>query len=332
MKKSSKIVALSLLTTLSLNMIGPMQKQAYAGQLLDFGIKTDNFQPNLVKANIKQDNANKEKTLEALRNVRAKMWDENIAYTMDQSNPNNMTLRDYLKTQGINSKEQYLKSITWSTDHEKLAVQRGFEVKLNGLNHNRPDGSSYDSAVLPNGTKTASEIIACNNMAMDPQIAINQWTFNPRARYNNMSEYDLLKESNGVYNNKNGHMHIMLDPSFKTIGFASVNSNGDYYGVAEFGINAPSGSEALNYVGEYEMRFGKVKEDSNNTSKDNESTIAKLKAAVDKSNKTISAAELILEKYPNTIAEVRPEVEKLLVKYKALRAEAERRLKAYNNL
>ena len=332
MKKSSKIVALSLLTALSLNMIGPMQKQVYAAELLDFGVKTESFTPNLVRANIKQDKANKEKTLQILRNVRSRMWDENIAYTMDDSNPNNMKLRDYLKTQGINSKEQYLNSITWSTDHERLAVQRGFEVKINGLNHNRPDGSSYETAVLPNGTKIASEIIAWNNMAMDPEIAINQWTFNPRSKYNNMSEYDLLKESNGVYNNKNGHMHIILDPSFKTVGFASINSNGDYYGVAEFGINAPSGSDSLNYVGEYEMKFGKVQEESNNTTVDKEAIKEKLKAAIDRSNKTISAAELILGEYPNTIAEVKPEVEKLLIKYKAQRAEAERRLKAYNNL
>ena len=71
------------------------------------------------------------------------MWDEDVLYTLDNNNQANKTIRDTLEEVGITSKNEYLNLVKWSTDLEKIAIQRGFEVSANGFSHQRIDGSEY---------------------------------------------------------------------------------------------------------------------------------------------------------------------------------------------
>ena len=64
--------------------------------------------------------------------------------------------------------------------------------------------------------------------------------------------------------------------------------------------------------------------------KGNITTKEKLEEAIKNSKKTIENAEFVIKKYPNTLKDVIPEVEALIVKSKALIKEAESRLAKYN--
>lgn len=322
MKK--KFLALALIGGVGLSSLTPLTSQsiAYASEKLDFGIDTANFPKKTVTKSLKQDESLKEETLRAVRDLRAKAWDENVPYTQDGSNSNNMKLRDYLKSVGISSKDAYLNSIGYSKDHEKIAIQRAFELDITDLSHQRPDGSSYGTAVLPNGSKPYAEIVAWNTRDFSPKLAVDQWSVLPRSNFDGKSEYDMLKESNGVYDNGNGHLHILLDPAYTSLGLAITNSNRNNFAVMNFGVDKKSGSDATGLVGEYTMAFGGASLDIKNDSLSDES-IKKLKEAVDTNKRTIDAARFLIENAPETIKPVRAKLDSLMEKSEALIKKAE---------
>lgn len=338
MKNTKKVLAMALLLSLPANGLGLMGNQnkaiSFAASELDFGIKTDKFETNSLTFKLKQDEANKLAALKARNKIRSEMWDRNVPYTYDEtSNKNNTKLRDYLKSVGINSKTEYLNQTKWSTDLEKIAIQRIYEVSITGLSHLRPDGSDCYTAALPDGTRTYAEILANNTDPFTPEKAFNQWAYSPRKNYGNKSEYDLLLESNGVYNNGNAHLHLILDPEYDHMALSIISTPEINYVGVEFGYASNSGNKALGLVGDYTMNFGK-KDLSKDTNKENdkinrEDAIERLKKAIDANKTQVAAAKYLLENAPTTVAKVK---DKLLTQIKNAEAIIEKSEKILERL
>lgn len=331
MKKTKKVLALALLASLSANSLAFVNPQsenvAYASQKLDFGISTKNFESKAITLNLKQDEANKSAALAAIRELRGKMWDENVPYISDaESNPTNMKLREYLKTKGITSKEAYINRTKWSTDLEKITIQRMYEVSLTGLSHQRPDGSDCATAALPNGTRTYAEILANNSDPYTPSKAFNQWAYSKRANFGGKSEYDLLKESNGVYNNGNAHLHIILDPEYDHMGLSIIYAGGLNYVGVEFGYADKSGSAATGLVGDYTMYFGQAKEEESpkTDKKLSKEQRERLEQSISENKTQISAVKLLFEAAPNKVEKVKDRLLALMDKSEKLIQKAEK--------
>lgn len=333
MKKTKKVLALALLASLSVNSLALVNPQseniAYASQKLDFGISTKKFESKAITLNLKQDEENKSQALAAIRDLRAKMWDENVPYISDaDSNPKNMKLREYLKTKGITSKEAYINRTKWSTDLEKITIQRIYEVSQTGLSHLRPDGSDCATAVLPSGTRTYAEILANNSDPYTPAMAFNQWAYGKRANYGGKSEYELLKESNGVYNNGNAHIHIILDPEYDHMGLSINNAGGLNYVAVEFGYRDQSGSAPTGLVGDYTMYFGQAKAQENpkKDKKLSKEQRERLEQSISENKTQISAVKLLFETAPNKVAKVKDRLLVLMDKSEKLIQKAEKLL------
>lgn len=333
MKNTKKVLAIALLASLSVNSLGfvnpQSEKIAYASEKLDFGVSTKNFESKAVTLNLKQDEVNKSAALAATRELRGKMWDENVPYISDaDSNPKNMKLREYLKTKGITSKEAYINRTKWSTDLERIAIQRMYEVSLTGLSHQRPDGSDCATAVLPSGTRTYAEILANNSDSYTPDKAFNQWAYGKRANYGGKSEYELLKESNGVYNNGNAHLHIILDPEYDHMGLSIIYSGGLNYVGVEFGYANNSGSNATGFVGDYTMYFGKadVEESPKKDKKLTEEQRKKLEKSISENKTQVAAVKLLFETSPKKVEKVKDQLLALMAKSEKLIQKAEKML------
>ena len=316
---------MALLASISVNAIAltsPESKSvSYAAQSLDFGIDTTNFEAKSLTYYLNQDEANKNAALAGIKAIRSEMWDQNVPYTYDsKEKKENTKLRDYLKSKGINSKEEYINRVQWSNDLEKIAIQRMYEVSVTGLTHTRPDGSHSSDAKLPSDTTSYGEIIANNTQSLTPQKAFNQWTHSKRSKYGGKSEYELLVESNGVYNNGNGHLHIILDPEYDHIGMSIINVNGLNYAGVEFGYADDSGNKATGLVGEYTMTFGKKAQASGEL---DEETKQALKDTIKQSKLTIGGVKQLYDTAPEKVAHVRDKLDKLIEESEALIKEAE---------
>lgn len=328
MKNSKKIIALALLTSISANALAvanPASKNvSYASQNLDFGISTEKFESRSLTYTLKQDEANKNAALAAIRKIRAEMWDKNVPYTYDEnSNPNNTKLRDYLKSKGITSKEAYVNGHKWSNDLEKIAIQRTYEVTMTGLSHTRPDGSYNSDAKLPSKTITYGEILANNSDAYTPEKAFYQWTHGKRSQFGGKSEYELLIESNGVFNNGNGHLHIILDPEYDHFGLSIINTGNMNYAGAEFGYEDGSGNKATGLVGDYTMNFGPASKADKPSKEIDQETRDSLMKAIHDSRIQIDAVHFLFKEAPAKVAKVRPILEKLIEESEELIKEAE---------
>lgn len=311
MKNTKKIIAMTLLLSLSakaVDLSNPQSKSiSYANSNIDFGIKTDNFKSESITLDLNQSENNKQAALAALKAVRAEMWDKNVPYTYDtKSNSKNSKLRDVLKEKGINSKEEYLNYTKWSTDLEKIAIQRMYEVGITGMNHTRPDGSDLSTAKLPSGTRTFAEILAYNSAPFTPSKAFSQWVHGKRASFGNKSEYDLLLESDGVYNDGNAHLHIILDPEYNRMGLCINNTTDTNFVGVEFGYADKSGNKATGLVGDYTMDFGKSSSTGNKGI--DKKTRENLEKAVNENKTRIAAANLLLEMAPKKVADIKDQL------------------------
>lgn len=333
MKNTKKVLALALLLSLSANAVGFLGNDnnaiSYAASTIDFGIKTENFESKSLTYNLKQDEANKMASLKARNKIRSEMWDRNVPYTYDEiSNNNNTKLRDYLKSVGINSKTEYLNQTKWSTGLEKIAIHRIYEVTTTGLSHLRPDGSDCYTASLPEGVRTFAEILANNTDTLTPERAFNQWAYSPRAGYGNKSEYDLLLESNGVYNNGNAHLHLILDPEYDHMALSIVSTSNMNYVAVEFGYANQTGNKATGLVGDYTMNFGKKANNKNNKA-NLEEIKEKLRQAVEYNKTQVNSAKFLLENAPKTVAKVKDKLLTQIKKAEEIIEKSEKALSRY---
>ncbi|MBM0046824.1 hypothetical protein JNO63_06935 [Anaerococcus sp. mt242] len=307
--KSYKKLALSL--ALSFVLLGA--NPAFAAESrLDLGVDTGKVAFSEETFSLKQDEALKNEVLSEIRAIRSRLWDENILYTLEGSNKNGERLQDVAKVNGFSSKEAYVNGLTWSNNLERIAIQRAYEQTITGLSHNRPDGSDNSTAITKSGIYASAEILASSTQKEDPKKSFGQWAFEPSKIKNNKSEYQLLKESKGVSNSDNGHLHIILDPELKHIGYAALNTNSKWnYGVGVFDFNISNVNEnSVNIVGNYNIYAGdiadapKVENKTANPVKLDElspESIQKLRNTVTNSKETIAGAKLLMRTMPQFV-------------------------------
>lgn len=290
-----------------------------ASEGLDLGVNIGNMKLPQRSLRLNQSQASKEAALNEIKKIRSRAWDENIYYTHEANNSKVYRIRDIAKMYKNRSKEDYVNSIYWSIELEKIAIQRAIEQTITGLSHTRADGSDWDSA-RSNGVEANAEILAMNSSTMQPSLAFDQWSF--RKFNGNKSEYDYLLASKGVGTAENGHLHAILDPGYFFVGYADVNNTGSglNYAVGEFATNANKSETSTGLVGDYGFsrsnsstilleKLGQAKasnptKEQPTNNKLSKETREKLEKAVKDSKKQIDAANYLMKNFPKTIAKV----------------------------
>lgn len=337
MKKVYQVTILSLgllavNASPALNNLSATSISYASAQRANLGVNTTNAAYREGTYNLQQSPALRDQVLQEVRNIRSRLWDENIYYTLNNKNSKGERLRDVAKANGYSTKEAYVNALTWSSDLEKIAIQRAYEQIAFEYSHNRPDGSNFQSAVSANGVKPDGENLASNTLGQSAQMSFAQWSFRPSKSKNNKSEYELLIEAKGVSNADNGHLHLILDPEFGQIGFAILdNPNGKWnFGVAQFSLNKSKGDGAsANLVGDYILHIGKSPSNNQNTEtkksykKPTAAEVERLKSTVANANTTINAAELLIKTMPNFAAKNGGKLQRLIDTQKKLIKEAE---------
>ena len=145
-----------------------------------------------------------------------------------------LTVAQYLERHGI-SREQYL-SPQWSNALERIAIQRAAESNLS-FSHTRPNGSDCFTARYDN-RGSSGEILASSG---DIEVSMSMWA----------SEKEDYIAAGGEFASNTGHYAILIDPSYVSYGFGSV----DGYCAGEASINSAD-TTATNLSGEYEVTIG----------------------------------------------------------------------------
>ncbi|WP_282929172.1 hypothetical protein [Anaerococcus sp. Marseille-Q7828] len=255
-----------------------------------------------------------EQFLMDLREVRDKSWESNVPYTMGSNNEKGTTIRDIAKEYGYETKEEYINGIKWSNDLEKIAIQRSFEQTFTGLGSQRPDFSDFTIATV-NGTHSDREVLSADTI--DPNITdpIGKWSYANLVKADNKSQYDFLLEENGVRGDWNSSMHDLLNPEFKYVGFAEVKEIGqkETFATAEFAKDvANNNEEQSKIIGEYILSTGKYKE------KISEEVRKNVEKSIQEAEIQIKAAEDLINKYPQTIKNVKGKLVGLIEESKEL--------------
>lgn len=334
--KNFKKLALSLAFSFAILGANPV----FAASRVDLGVNTGNVAFSEGTFNLSQDEANKNQVLSEIRAIRSRLWDENIFYTLEESNARGERLQDVAKANGYKDKNAYVNGISWSNDLEKIAIQRAYEQTLTGLSHKRPDGSSQKTTITKNGIYPGAEILASSTDPENPTKAFAQWSFEPSKRKNNKSEYQLLKEAKGVSNAENGHLHIILDPELKHIGFSALNTNDKWnYGVGIFDFEIANNNESsVNLSGNYNLYSGDIKnapkaeEKTANPVKSNEvspASLEKLRESIKNAKQTIAGAEILMRTMPQFAKEHGQTINSLIANAQSIIAKADKILANY---
>ena len=334
--KNIKKLALSLAISFVVLEVNP----AFAANRIDLGVDTGNVSFSEGTFNLKQNEILKNEVLYEIRNIRSKMWDENILYTLDDTNSKAERLQDVAKANGYQNKEAYVNAIKWSINLEKIAIQRAYEQTITGLSHQRPDGSSMSTAVTISGIHPGAEILASSTDSQNPKRSFGQWSFEPSKRKNNKSEYQLLKEAKGVENAENGHLHKKHDPELKHIGFAALNTNAKWnYGVGIFDFDISGNNQAsANLVGSFNIYAGDIKSAPKienktvapaKTTELSAASVEKLRTSVSNAKRTIAGAELLMKTMPKFAKENGAKINELIANSQKIIDQAEKILAKY---
>ena len=119
-----------------------------------------------------------------------------------------VTVRQYLSNMGI-SESEYL-SPKWSNALERIALQRSIEAYDYNLGHARPDGTSCFTATY-NGISANGEVLAWGESNISE--AIDDWA-------GEKSEW--IKHTAGQNSGEYGHYQALIDPTFRSYGFAQA--------------------------------------------------------------------------------------------------------------
>lgn len=118
------------------------------------------------------------------------------------------TISDYLKQIGM-SQSDY-KNPKWSNVLERIALQRAIEAGDSSLGHTRPNGDSCFTATY-DGKSSSAENLAWASFNITGQNAIDMWA---------QEKSDYIKEVNGQAHGETGHYLMMINPEYKSYGFA----------------------------------------------------------------------------------------------------------------
>lgn len=292
---------------------------SFASEGLDLGVNIGNMKLPERSLRLNQSQTSKEAVINEIKKIRSRAWDENIYYCYEDNNSRGYRIRDIAKMHKSTSKEDYVEDIHWSTELERIAIQRAIEQIITGLSHTRADGSNWHEASYK-GITAGAEVLAMNSASMGVSLAFDQWSF--RRSNGNKSEYDYLIASKGVMTADNGHLHAILDPGYFFVGYADVNNTGSKwnYAVGEFSNDGTVSETSTGLVGDYVFsrsnssttvleRAGQSKPENPTTEQPSSNKLSKetrqnLEKAIKDSKKQIDAANYLMENFPKTIEKV----------------------------
>ena len=171
------------------------------------GLGTDPGRGTIVASDLDVDQvAIQAAAMPAVRSIRAQMYDDKEVLF------NGQPLYRAVDQAGL-SRSEYINGVSWDTNLEKSAIQRAYEQNI-VWGHVRPDGSSYKEADLLG--KWPGEILTTQ---ADIAVAIADVEKGSWA-----GERDDLIRYNGAFNNATGHLYNLINPSYKSFGFARVGN------------------------------------------------------------------------------------------------------------
>ncbi|MGO1459719.1 MAG: hypothetical protein ACTHWJ_06820, partial [Flaviflexus sp.] len=171
------------------------------------GLGTDPGRGTIVASDLDVDQvAIQAAAMPAVRSIRAQMYDDKEVLF------NGQPLYRAVDQAGL-SRSEYINGVSWDTNLEKSAIQRAYEQNI-VWGHVRPDGGSYKEADLLG--KWPGEILTTQ---ADIAVAIADVEKGSWA-----GERDDLIRYNGAFNNATGHLYNLINPSYKSFGFARVGN------------------------------------------------------------------------------------------------------------
>lgn len=141
-----------------------------------------------------------------LRRLRGSMWDRN------------MPLDGKGLQQWVPNRSAYVDGISYDAGYALIALQRAVEeqhILGIGMDHQRPYNSTSYSRAGDVFTATINGRSGAENLHSTASIreAMRGW---------GIKEAPALRAANGSWNTSNGHLHSLLNPANKYVGFASV--------------------------------------------------------------------------------------------------------------
>lgn len=328
MRRFIKLIAASLALSFTFaGGIGHLTTSYASSQVekIDLGVAPANvpYKEGVVRLN--QSEELKNQVLKELKRLRGDMWDKNVPFTWDETNPSNQTIRSAALSVGYESKDDYVNDLVWNKDLEKIAIQRAYEVLETSNTTTRPDGTEYFTATTKNGQVPEVQVVVADYIDLNPKDFVDILSTIGNNQFYGRSSYDMLIKSNGVYVDDSRYIHRLINPYFHYFGFALINDPKHDLKVAVLVSN----NEVLNdnrnptaYVGEYRLSMGKK-----NSTPPSAADKARLQVKVDQARMQINTTKMLLRDYPATVANVREELEVLLKNAENLLLKAEAILK-----
>lgn len=172
---SAKRTALTLATSTAL--IVGLAAPAHAVPEQSTGVETNHPASALIGQKVSFDYASAEEGLKALRELRAKMWDENPYIKIrvmedDYPVPKNGNLQNLAVEAGLKSKDEYVNAAQLDGGYVQMAVQLAAEVP-NGPGTLRPFNSRCELVALGGGASDCQEVDTASVNGVSPDGAIS---------------------------------------------------------------------------------------------------------------------------------------------------------------
>lgn len=180
----------------------------------------------LVKAQVNytvQSTTIADEAMRQLQQLRAKAWDDNLPYY-------GKTLREYAKSVGVTSRDEYVYGPTWDSTCEANSQMRIEELFNTGqFDHRRPNGTYMSDFGFGEGLYAYTNPIYLGEAMYD-------WGY---------AEIPDLKSVNGKFTEANSHLHNLIDPEYKAFSFAILNINDGSYNYAVFHASYDQGDQSF---------------------------------------------------------------------------------------
>lgn len=176
-------------------------------------------------------------TATKIRELRGKMWDQNVPF-LELRGPGNTRLRDVAAKNGLTTRQQYVDAMQYDNGLSRIALQRAAEAsKL--FDHKRQFNATCSSACGSTSTATFNGIgPSGENLhgASNTARAVGDW---------GMGEVAELKRANGEFNTKNGHLYNLINPANRSYGIAGVVTAEGEASAAVFSLDGGAGGTRI---------------------------------------------------------------------------------------
>ena len=231
---------------LSVLLLLPMYP-AYADKL-DLGVNlgTEIAGTEVISAEIRLEQIDKlqEEIIKSIQDVRYELYDANVPYTKDK------TLQEVVSDLGL-TKAQYVMGLSWDQDVEKMAILRASEVALlDGASHNRLTEETI-MTVSKGSKRLATESVSAGFASIRDNV-YGAW---------GMDQKQALIDAKGTFSSKNGDLYAILNPNYKSIGFAKATAGGKVLSVLCFSKAEATDTQVTGYEGTFQIDLLAVSSD-----------------------------------------------------------------------